>query len=167
MLYVEKGKIYARQGRTHDAAQQVDFARKLDLQDKYLNSKAAKYAFRNNDIATGEAIMQMFYANSVVPGDTFLTALESQCLWYEYEVGQAYYRKGDYLSALHNLLMFNLHHEHNHNELSDFHNYVFRRNTMRAWFNVIECDDNKTRNPFYHKYATALVRTYMRVHELG
>ncbi|KAG5465432.1 hypothetical protein CUR178_00135 [Leishmania enriettii] len=167
LLYLEKAKILAREGKTADAAEQADMARRLDLQDKYLNSKAAKYYFRDNQVEKGEATMQLFYKPSVVEGDTYLTALESQCYWYEREVGEAFYRKGDYISALQNLLMFERHHEQNHCELSDFHNYVFRRNTMRPWFDVLECDDHMGRNKFFLKFCPAIVRTYMRIHEKG
>lgn len=167
LLYLEKAKIYAREGKTAEAAQQADFARQLDLQDKYLNSKAAKYFFRDNQVEKGESTMQMFYKAPVVEGDTYLTALESQCYWYEREVGEAFYRKGDYVSALQNLLMFERHHEQNHCELSDFHNYVFRRNTMRPWFDVLECDDKMDRNKFFLTFCPALVRTYMQVHAKG
>ncbi|KAG5463959.1 hypothetical protein LSCM1_00135 [Leishmania martiniquensis] len=167
LLYLEKAKILAREGRTAEAVEQADVARRLDLQDKYLNSKAAKYYFRDNQVEKGEATMQLFYKPSVVEGDTYLTALESQCYWYEREVGEAFYRKGDYISALQNLLMFERHHEQNHCELSDFHNYVFRRNTMRPWFDVLECDDNMGRNKFFLRFCPAIVRTYMRIHEMG
>ncbi|KAG5464695.1 hypothetical protein LSCM4_00135 [Leishmania orientalis] len=167
LLYLEKAKILAREGKTAEAAEQADVARRLDLQDKYLNSKAAKYYFRDNQVEKGEATMQLFYKPSVVEGDTYLTALESQCYWYEREVGEAFYRKGDYISALQNLLMFERHHEQNHCELSDFHNYVFRRNTMRPWFDVLECDDHMGRNKFFLKFCPAIVRTYMRIHEKG
>ncbi|KAG5490003.1 hypothetical protein JKF63_00122 [Porcisia hertigi] len=167
LLYLEKAKILSREGKTTEAAEQADEARRLDLQDKYLNGKAAKYWFRDNQVEKGEATMQLFYRASVVEGDTYLTALESQCYWYEREVGEAFYRKGDYISALQNLLMFERHHEHNHCELSDFHNYVFRRNTMRPWFDVLDCDDNMGRNKFFLRICPAIVRTYLRVHENG
>lgn len=167
LLYLEKARIHRREGDTAAAARLADAARKLDLQDKYLNSKAAKYYFHDNQIEAGEALMHMFYSPSVVPGDTYLTALESQCLWYEREVGDAYYRMGDYLSALHYYRMFELHHAHNHADLCEFHNYVFRRNTMRAWFNVLRCDSDVTRNRFWLPFAHGLVRTYLAIHAHG
>lgn len=167
LLYLEKAKILAREGRTAEAAEQADFARQLDLQDKYLNSKAAKYFFRDNQIEKGESTMQLFYKQATVEGDTYLKALESQCYWYEQEVGEAFLRKGDCISALQNLLMFEHHHEQNHCELSDFHNYVFRRNTMRPWFDVLDCDEKMDRNKFFLKFCPGLVRTYMQIHAQG
>nr|CCC93718.1 unnamed protein product [Trypanosoma congolense IL3000] len=167
LLYLMKAKIQARNNQLDEAAASADMARKLDLQDKYLNGKAAKYFFRANRIAEGEERMLMFYKASVAPQDAYLTALESQCAWYEREVGDAYYRMGDYVSALANYLMYEEHHKRIHNELAEFHNYVFRRSTMRPWFDVLACDDNLTGNKFFQKLCPRIARTYMKVHEEG
>eukprot|EP00796_Vickermania_ingenoplastis_P005042 gene5042-3631_t len=167
LLYLEKSKIYSREGNTNEAAKLADKARAMDLQDKYLNSKAAKMFFRDNNIEKGEELMSLFYRPGTIPEEIFLIALESQCYWYEKEVGEAFYRKGDIVAALQNLLMFELHHSHNHNELYDFHNYVFRRGTMRYWFDVINRDDNPGENKFFLKMCPCIVRCYMRIHEEG
>lgn len=166
-LYLEKSKIYFREGNTAAAAEYADRARVLDLQDKYLNTKAAKMFFRDNNIEQGETIMSYFQSSDSVANQFFLHCLESQCYWYEKEVGEAFYRRGDIYAALQNLLMFEKHHLENHNELYDFHNYVFRRCTVRHWFDTIHCDDNIGENKFFLKMCPCLVRCYMRVHEVG
>lgn len=166
-LYLMKAKILERNKQLDEAAMCADMARQLDLQDKYLNGKAAKYFFRANRIEEAEERMQMFYKASSVQGDTYLTALESQCAWYEREVGDAFYRKGDYISALANYLMHEEHHKRNHMELLDFHNYVFRRCTMRPWFDALARDDDINGNKFFLKLCPRIVRTYMKVHEEG
>lgn len=166
-LHLEKGRIYSREGNTKAAAEYADHARGLDLQDKYLNSKAAKMFFRDNNIEQGEFIMSLFYAPDPLANYVFLSALESQCYWYEKEVGEAFYRRGDIYAALQSLLMFEKHHLDNHNELYDFHPYVFRRCTIRYWFDVLRCDENMGENKFFLKMCPCLVRCYMRVHELG
>ncbi|KEG08467.1 putative N-acetyltransferase subunit Nat1 [Trypanosoma grayi] len=163
LLYLMKAKIQERSQRLDEAAMSAEKARQLDLQDKYLNGKAAKYFLRANRIEEAEERMQLFYKTSAVPGDTYLTALESQCAWYEREVGDAFYRKGDYMSALANYLMYEEHHMRNHIELLDFHNYVFRRCTMRAWFDVLARDDDLEGNKFFLKLCPRIVRTYMKV----
>lgn len=168
ILYLMKAKIQRRNQQFDEAALNADTARQLDLQDKYLNGKAAKYFLRANRIEEAEERMQMFYKTSLVRGaDTYLTALESQCAWYEREVGDAFFRKGDYISALANYLMYEEHHKRNHLELLDFHNYVFRRCTMRSWFDVLACDDDLDGNKFFLKLCPRIIRTYMKVHEEG
>lgn len=167
LLYLEKCKIYAKEGKSKEAADYGFKAQELDHQDKYLNSKAAKMFFRNNDIEQGEQMMRLFYKPGTPIEEVFLISLESQCYWYEKEVGEAFFRRGDVYSALQNLLMFEFHHTNNHNELCDFHPYVFRRATMRYWFDVIQRDDNIGENKFFLKMCPCIVQCYMRVHELG
>lgn len=166
MLYLMRAKIFQREGKRVEAAEWADKARLLDLQDKYLNSKCAKYQFRAGLIEQGEATMQLFYKPSTV-NDTFLIALESQCSWYEREVGDAFFQKGDYTSALQNYLMYEKHHQDNHEELADFHGYVFRRCNMRAWFDVIHRDDNIGSHQFFMLLCPRIVRTYLKIAELG
>jgi N-alpha-acetyltransferase 15/16, NatA auxiliary subunit len=166
MLYLMRAKIFHREGKLEDAAEWADKARVLDLQDKYLNGKCAKYQFRAGHIKKAEATMQLFYKSSVVD-DTFLVALESQCAWYEREVGDAFFSKGDVVSALQNYLMYEKHHANSHDELLDFHSYVFRRCNMRAWFDVLARDDGLTSNQFFLLLCPRIVRCYVRVAELG
>lgn len=166
MLYLMRAKIFHREGKLEEAATWADKARVLDLQDKYLNGKCAKYQFRAGLIEQGEATMQLFYKPTTV-NDTFLTALESQCAWYEREVGDAFFKKGDYISALQNYLMYEKHHQNNHEELLDFHAYVFRRCNMRAWFDVMSRDDGLDSNKFFLLLCPRIIKTYLKIHELG
>lgn len=166
MLYLMRAKIFHREGKFSDAAEWADKARLLDLQDKYLNGKCAKYQFRAGLIKKGEETMQLFYKPTTV-NDTFLVALESQCAWYEREVGDAFFVKGDVVSALQNYLMYEKHHINSHDELLDFHGYVFRRCNVRAWFDVIARDDGLSSNQFFLRLCPRIVRAYLRVAELG
>lgn len=166
MLYLMRAKIFHRQGQVAEAAEWADKARLLDLQDKYLNGKCAKYQFRAGFIEKGEATMQLFYKPTTV-NDTFLVALESQCAWYEREVGDAFFNKGDIISALQNYLMYEKHHTNSHDELLDFHGYVFRRCNVRAWFDVISRDDNLSSNQFFLLLCPRIVRSYIRIASLG
>ncbi|CUG21331.1 N-acetyltransferase subunit Nat1, putative [Bodo saltans] len=166
MLYLLRAKIFHREGKLAEAAEFADKARLLDLQDKYLNGKCAKYQFRAGLIQKGEATMQLFYKPTTV-NDTFLVALESQCAWYEREVGDAFFAKGDVVSALQNYLMYEKHHGNSHDELLDFHGYVFRRCNVRAWFDVIARDDSLNSNQFFLLLCPRITRAYIRIFELG
>lgn len=166
MLYLMRAKIYHREGKFLDAAKWADKARVLDLQDKYLNGKCAKYQFRAGLIEEGEATMQLFYKPTTV-NDTYLVALESQCSWYEREVGDAFFNKGDCISALQNYLMYEKHHQDNHDELADFHSYVFRRCNMRAWFDVLARDDGLDSHQFFLLLCPRIVRCYIKIAQLG
>ena len=59
---------------------------------RYLNSMAAKYLFRADDVAKGEATAQRFTLDKVT-GVSNLT--DMQALWYEVESGMAHLRLGN------------------------------------------------------------------------
>lgn len=167
LLYLEKSKIYFMKGEKDLAEAFADDARKMDLQDKCLSSKAAKVFFRNNNIEGGERLLSFFCKPDTKPEHVYLLTVELQCYWYEKEVGEAYFRKGDIYSALQNLLLFELHQTHNRNDLYDFHNYVFRRSTMRYWFDAISREDNIGENKMFLDICPALIRCYMHIFKFG
>lgn len=166
MLYLMKAKILQREGKLVEAAESANVARTLDLQDKYLNGKAAKYLFRAGNIEAAESTMQLFYKASPV-NDAFLVALDSQCAWYELEVGNAFLNKGDYISALQNLLMYERHVYDNNMELMDFHAYTFRRANIRSWVDTIQYHDAVESHKFFLNVAGSVVACYMKIAELG
>jgi peptide alpha-N-acetyltransferase len=59
-LYLTKGKVLTKSGEIAQASEVFDEARKLDLADRYLNNKSAKYKLRNNDIPGAHELMAMF-----------------------------------------------------------------------------------------------------------
>ena len=163
MLYLLKAKISSREGDLAAAAQLADTARVLDLQDKYLSAKAAKYFFRIGDVAKAEANLQLFMKESEDPSHTYLAALDAQTAWYERECGDAFMVKDDPISALQNYAMFEKHHKDNHDEMVDFHNYTFRRCTMRQWIEVQEFDYEIGRQNFFLLTCPRMVKCYMAI----
>jgi hypothetical protein len=166
MLYLMKAKILQREGKLPEAAEQANVARVLDLQDKYLNGKAAKYMFRAGDIDGAEQTMQLFFKASPV-NDAFLTALESQCAWYSREVGHAFMNKGDYISALQNLLMYEKHVVDNNYELLEFQTYTLRRANLLQLVDALSYQDRVESHKLFLLVAPAIVRCYMSIDELG
>jgi len=76
----------------------MNYARELDLQDRFVNSKCVKYMLRNGNIDEAEKTAGLFTkADSPTPLDDLM---EMQCIWYEYEKAMAYANKGDNGHAL-------------------------------------------------------------------
>lgn len=167
MLYLLKAKIFSREGDLAKAAELADTARVLDLQDKYLNAKAAKYFFRIGDVEKAEGNMKLFMKDDEDPAATYLTALDSQTAWYEREVGDAFMIRKDYISALQNYAMFEKHHKDNHDEMVDFHNYTFRRSTMRQWIDVQQNDIQIGLQRFFLLTCPRMVKVYMAIAKEG
>ena len=162
MLYLFKAKILQKSGRLAEAAAAADFARKLDLQDKYLNGKAAKYFFRAGDVAQADATLAIFHKPSPVK-DTHLTMFESQCTWYEIECGDAFAEKGDLVTAIQHYKLIEKHNDDNHAELFDFHSYTLRRCNIRSWIDVVFTEDHFGSTKFYLEAAPKLISVYIKV----
>jgi peptide alpha-N-acetyltransferase len=58
--YMIKAKILKHSGSFQHASEEMDRARKLDLQDRYINSKCAKYMFRAGRIENAEKTVCLF-----------------------------------------------------------------------------------------------------------
>ena len=55
-----KARIYKHAGNSIYASRFMDEARQLDLQDRFINSKATKYLVRNDDIDAAEKTIALF-----------------------------------------------------------------------------------------------------------
>lgn len=59
-LYMVKAKIYKHAGAIQKAAEIMNDARELDLQDRFVNSKCVKYMLRAGKIAKAEDTVSLF-----------------------------------------------------------------------------------------------------------
>lgn len=84
-LYLVKAKILKHQRDYVQAAEVADYARKLDLADRYLNNKAVKYALRAHKVYYGQELLRMFLRDSQESNPH-----DIQTIWYELAVGEAF-----------------------------------------------------------------------------
>eukprot|EP00658_Telonema_sp_P-2_P077266 TRINITY_DN6943_c0_g1_i6.p1 TRINITY_DN6943_c0_g1~~TRINITY_DN6943_c0_g1_i6.p1 ORF type:complete len:336 (+),score=133.31 TRINITY_DN6943_c0_g1_i6:109-1116(+) len=68
----------------------------------------------------------------------------------------------DVLSALQNYTMFEHHHQDNHEELIDFHNYTFRRSNMRQFVDVQLTNHNLATQNMFLRVCPRIVRALMK-----
>lgn len=90
-LYILKGRILKHLGLLDEASDTVERGRKLDLQDRFINTKAVKYFLRadNNDKAI--EVASLFTKNDdAVNGIKDLHLVEAA--WFIIEQAEAYYR---------------------------------------------------------------------------
>ena len=59
-LYAAKGKVLKHLGDLRNATKAYNKARKLDMGDRFLNNKTAKYLLRENLTEEAEKIMALF-----------------------------------------------------------------------------------------------------------
>lgn len=62
-LYMFKARIYKKQGKLLDACDEMNTARLMDLQDRFVNTKTAKYYLRANKIDEALEIASLFTKN--------------------------------------------------------------------------------------------------------
>lgn len=97
-LHMLRARILKRAGDPVAAAASMEHARSLDEQDRFLNSKAAKYAIRAGETDQGERLVGMFTrAGGPSPLEDLV---DMQCLWFLQEQGDAFLAKEDLGRAL-------------------------------------------------------------------
>ncbi|CDK24687.1 unnamed protein product [Kuraishia capsulata CBS 1993] len=104
-LYVAKARILKHFNKLQEAAEVMDSGRSLDLQDRFINSKATKYYLRANLIDSAVKTISLFTKNDegAVNGIKDLHVMQS--IWFITENGEAYYRL--FLAKLAELEEFN------------------------------------------------------------
>jgi N-alpha-acetyltransferase 15/16, NatA auxiliary subunit len=114
-LYLFKGRVLKHLGRLWEASDAADYARKLDLSDRYLNSsvaclvvpvlthtvtlgetffcrKSTKYKLRAGRIEEAKATISLFARDSA---DAMANVRDVQTVWFELECAHAYARAGN------------------------------------------------------------------------
>lgn len=85
-------------GDLKQAAEVLDYARNLDLADRYLNTISTKYWLRANETEKADSTISLFTKHDGTDSQNHL--YDMQCLWYERESGDAYARLENYGRAL-------------------------------------------------------------------
>src|SRR5690242_6706342 len=73
-VYKLKGKIFKRSGDFTTAYHYMDMARRMDTQDRFLNTKAVRYAWRAGRIRQAEDTLCLFFRESDRPNPVRHTA---------------------------------------------------------------------------------------------
>lgn len=90
-LYIFKGRVLKHLGLLDEAAEALEVGRKLDLQDRFINTKTVKYYLRANNIQKATEIASLFTKNDdSVNGVKDLHLVEAA--WFIIEQAEAYHR---------------------------------------------------------------------------
>lgn len=161
-FHMTKARIMKHHGNITKAAEMMDYARTLDLKDRYINSKAAKYQLRNNENEKGLKTVGMFTRADTV-GGPLADLLDMQCVWFLTEDGEAYAREGNTGMALKRLHavtnIFDVWQE----DQFDFHSFSLRKGQIRAYVDMIRWEDHLRDHPFYSRAALGAVDIYLKL----
>lgn len=159
-LYMVKAMVLKRSGDVESAAYVMEEARVLDLQDRFLNSKAAKYWLRAGHIAKAEELLAMFSKKDV---PVVADQTDLQCLWMMQEEGDAHYRNGNLALALKRYNSVFVTFQDYEDDQYDFHTYCLRRMTFSAYTSLLTYEDQLRSHPAYFRAALKAIDLYLRI----
>ncbi|KAF5383319.1 hypothetical protein D9615_004982 [Tricholomella constricta] len=153
-LHACKARTLKRAGDPFGAARCVDEARLLDGQDRFLNTKCAKYLLRAGLIDEASAIL-----DATSPGADLE---DMQSLLYLIEEADAHYRNAKLNLALKKYLaIFN----EVEDDQYDFHGYNLRKFTLNIYLTLVKWEDRLRSHPAYVKAALSASRIYVALHD--
>ena len=160
-LYMAKARTYKHAGALHEASEWMNRARQMDLQDRYLNTKATRYMLRNNQVDEAKATIALFTEDSEKRSNLF----DMQCMWYELEIAHSYRRQGQMGKALKNFTSVDKHFTDIIEDQFDFHTYCIRKMTLRAYIRMLRMEDTIHGHHFYTEASAGIVETYIAIHD--
>ncbi len=163
-FHMTKARIWKHYGNTQKASETMDQARNLDLRDRYINSKAAKYQLRNDETAKALQTMALFTRNDT-PGGPLQDLLDMQCVWYLTEDGEAQVRVGNVGLALKRFhAVYNIFDVWQEDQF-DFHSFTLRKGQIRAYVDMLRWEDLLREHPFYTRAALGAIALYIGMYD--
>ncbi|KAL7628416.1 hypothetical protein AAE478_002619 [Parahypoxylon ruwenzoriense] len=163
-FHMTKARIWKHYGNTQKASETMDQARKLDLKDRYINTKAAKYQLRNNESEIALKTMGLF-TRSDSPGGPLNDLLDMQSVWYLTEDGEAWVRNGNIGLALKRFhAVYNIFDVWQEDQF-DFHSFSLRKGQIRAYVDMIRWEDHIREHPFYTRAALGATAVYLSMYD--
>jgi len=160
-LYVTKSKILKHAGEIKAAFRVTDYARRLDLADRYLNSRAVKYAFKAGDVETAKSIVVLFLKERDT--EQLHALFEMQCNWYEIAFGESLKQSGTFGKALKNFFAVHKHFDDYFEDQFDFHQYCIRKMTLNAYVESLKFGDAVKNHKFYFRATKNIVEIYLHL----
>ncbi|KAK4227430.1 NMDA receptor-regulated protein 1-domain-containing protein [Podospora fimiseda] len=159
-----KARIFKHQGDLAKASEAMDQARLLDVKDRYINSKAAKYQLRNDENEKALTTLGLFTRAETV-GGPLVDLVDMQAMWFLTEDGETWQRRGNVGLALKRFhTIFNIFDIWQEDQF-DFHAFSLRKGQIRAYVEMIRWEDKIRDHPFYFRAALDAVNIYLALHD--
>ncbi|KAK9461177.1 NMDA receptor-regulated protein 1-domain-containing protein [Lipomyces oligophaga] len=163
--YMVKAKILKRKKELEQAADVIVAGRELDLQDRFINTKAGKYLLRANKNEEAIDTVSLFTKNDG-PGKGVGDLHDMQGIWFLQEQGEMYDRIGKVGLALKRLLAVKKIVDDWWGDQFDFHQYSTRRGTVRAYLAMLKWEDTLYAQPYYTRAAKDAIEIYVSLYEV-
>ncbi|KAI0727501.1 NMDA receptor-regulated protein 1-domain-containing protein [Fomitopsis betulina] len=162
-LYAFKARVLKRCGDPIGAAFSLDEARILDLQDRFLNTKCAKYRLRAGLVDEASDILGLFTKKDAASPGADLEDMQS--LLYLTEEADAYHRKGNLGAALKKYSAIQKVFNEFEDDQFDFHGYSLRRYTLNVYLDMISWEDQLRSHPAYVRTAISASKIWVRLYD--
>uniref|UniRef100_A0A0N5B6Z3 N-alpha-acetyltransferase 16, NatA auxiliary subunit n=1 Tax=Strongyloides papillosus TaxID=174720 RepID=A0A0N5B6Z3_STREA len=135
-------------------------ATKLDIGDRFLNTKCAKYMFHIGDLdGAGKMVSKFIRENECY--EVYMD--EMQCMWFQYCYARAAYRKGQFGESLKKLQQIESHFTQFYADQFDFHGYCMRKMTLTEYVRFLKMEDNIRDHEFFERAAVLAMKIYLRM----
>ena len=163
-FHMTKARIWKHFGNTQKASEIMEKARTLDVRDRHINTKAAKYQLRNDESEAALKTMGMF-TRAETPGGPLADLHDMQCVWFLTEDGQSYARQGKLGLALKRFAaVYNVFDVWQEDQF-DFHSFSLRKGQIRAYVEMMKWEDHLREHPFYSRAALSAIDIYIKLHD--
>ncbi|KAJ7135988.1 NMDA receptor-regulated protein 1-domain-containing protein [Mycena epipterygia] len=162
-LHMFKGRVLKRAGDLFGGARSLEDARFLDGQDRFLNTKSAKYRLRAGMVEEASALLGLFTKKDAASPGADLEDMQS--LFYLVEEADAHNRNGNFGPALKKYMAVNKVFDEVEDDQYDFHGYSLRKFTINIYLNLLTWEDRLRSHPAYVKAALSASRIFVAVHD--
>jgi peptide alpha-N-acetyltransferase len=163
-LYQMKSKILRHAGDINAAHAVVEHGRTLDLQDRYINNRATKYALMSDQPQKAEDTISLF-TKSDGDGGTEANLFDMQVMWYELLAAESFHRKGEYGKSLKKFTAVEKHFFDIQEDQFDFHTYCIRKMTLRSYVRMLRVEDELKGHKNYVRAACGVVQCYLELYK--
>ncbi|KAJ7512093.1 NMDA receptor-regulated protein 1-domain-containing protein [Mycena galericulata] len=162
-LHMFKGRVLKRAGDLFGGARCLEDARYLDGQDRFLNTKSAKYRLRAGMVEEASALFGLFTKKDAASPGADLEDMQS--LLYLVEEADAHNRNGNFGPALKKYMAVSKVFDEIEDDQYDFHGYSLRKFTINIYLNLLTWEDRLRSHPAYVKAALSASRIFVSVHD--
>ncbi|KAJ7755344.1 NMDA receptor-regulated protein 1-domain-containing protein [Mycena maculata] len=162
-LHMFKGRVLKRAGDLFGGARCLEDARYLDGQDRFLNTKSAKYRLRAGMVEEASALLGLFTKKDAASPGADLEDMQS--LLYLVEEADAHNRNEKFGPALKKYMAVNKVFDEVEDDQYDFHGYSLRKFTINIYLNLLTWEDRLRSHPAYVKAALSASRIFVAVHD--
>ncbi|KAK5115981.1 hypothetical protein LTR62_000437 [Meristemomyces frigidus] len=157
--HMTRARIHKHAGNVVEASKAMNEAREMDLKDRYINTKCAKYQLRNHQNTDAVNTMGLFTRKEAV-GGPLGDLVDMQCVWFITEDGESYLRQNDLALALKRFkTVYDIFVAWEEDQF-DFHSFSLRKGMIRTYVDMIRWEDRLREHPFFTRAALSAIRIY-------